>query len=231
MLKLVYLKNIPLFSGFSKQGLEKMARLGKTEVFNAGETIFSEYSGGDKLYIVISGRVKIFTEAGQKKKTLAHIEKSEFFGEMALIDKQPRSASSVAMEHSELFTIKKKDFQQLLAKYPSIYLQVLKTLSMRLRQADKEIEALTFGDVLGRVAATLLQLSSRYGQTTKGGCTLQMPVNQSDIAEIAGTGREMVSRILNRFRRLKVIEYNEKYLKVIDAQKLVLFSKTAGKKE
>jgi len=222
--KLSYLKKVPLFVEFNDRDLGKLAKIGSVACFDPCEKIFSEDSCGDNLYVVLSGRVKIFTQSGIKKKTLAYLEKGEFFGEMALLDMQPRSASSVAAEACELFVIKKKDFQKLLASHPGISLQIMKTLCRRLRQADKEIEALTFGDVLGRIASTLLQFSARYGEITKDGCTIQMPLNHRDIAEIAGTGREMVSRTLNRFRRLKVISYNAKYLMVIDAQKLKLFA-------
>jgi CRP-like cAMP-binding protein len=222
--KLGYLKKVPLFMEFKDRDLEKLAKIGQVAGFAPCEKIFTEDTSGDNLYVVLSGRVKIFAQSGAKKKTLAYLEKGEFFGEMALLDLQPRSASSVAAEACELFVVKKKDFQKLLAEYPSISLQIMKTLSRRLRQADKDIEALAFGDVLGRIASTLLELSAKYGEVTKDGCTIQMPLNQRDIAEIAGTGREMVSRTLNRFRRLKLVTYNDRYLMVIDAQKLKLFA-------
>jgi len=221
--RLSYLKNVPLFTEFDNRGLRILQKIARIANFKKGEKIFDENASGDRLYIVLSGRVKIFAASGVKKKTLAYLEKGEFFGEMALLDMQPRSASSIAMEPSELLVIKKKDFQRLIKDYPEISLQIMKTISKRLRQADKEIEALTFGDVLGRIASTLLQLSAKYGEITENGCEIKMPLNHRDIAEIAGTGREMVSRTLNRFRRLKLISYNDRSLRVIDGQKLKLF--------
>lgn len=223
MNRLSYLKNVPLFTEFDNRGLRILQKIARIANFKKGEKIFDENASGDRLYIVLSGRVKIFAASGVKKKTLAYLEKGEFFGEMALLDMQPRSASSIAMEPSELLVIKKKDFQRLIKDYPEISLQIMKTISKRLRQADKEIEALTFGDVLGRIASTLLQLSAKYGEITENGCEIKMPLNHRDIAEIAGTGREMVSRTLNRFRRLKLISYNDRSLRVIDGQKLKLF--------
>jgi CRP-like cAMP-binding protein len=102
----------------------------------------------------------------------------------------------------------------------------MKTLSRRLRAADKEIQGLAFGDVLGRIASTLLELCSRYGKITDDGCEIMMPLNHKDMAEMAGTGREMVSRTLSRFRRLGILSYDEKTLIVKDAQKLKLFTAT-----
>lgn len=223
MNKISYLKNVPLFAEFNDRDLNRLQKIAGVMSFNTGQKIFDKGTAGDRLYIVLSGRVKIFAVSGLKKKTLAYLEQGEFFGEMALLDLQPRSASSVAIEPSELVVIKKKDFQRLIFNYPEISLQIMRTLSKRLRQADSEIEELAFGDVLGRIASTLLQLSAKYGEITDDGCEIKMPLNHRDIAEIAGTGREMVSRVLNRFRRLKLISYNERSLKVINVQKLKLF--------
>jgi len=224
MVNLGFIKKVPFFSEFSETSLKKLCGIGKLKKYESGRRIFDQGTPGDRLYIVFSGRVKIFAESGPRIKTLAHLERGEFFGEMSLLDEQPHSASSMAMEHTELLVLTKKDFSSLIAKNPEISLQIMKTLSKRLRQADKEIEALTFGDVLGRIASTLLQLAAKYGEITEDGCEIKMPLNHRDIAEIAGTGREMVSRTLSRFRRLKLINYNESSLRVIDAQKLKLFS-------
>lgn len=223
MEKILFLKNVPFFNELSSKDLQRLQKISTVKYFKCGEKIFDEDTPGDRLYVVLSGRVKIFAVSGLKKKTLAYLEKGEFFGEMTLLDLEPRSASSVAMEHSELLVIKKKDFQELLLSHPGISLQIMKTLCRRLRAADKEIEALAFGDVLGRIASTLLELSAKYGEITEDGCEIKVPLNQRDIAEIAGTGREMVSRTLGRFKRLKIISYDEKTLRVIDAQKLKLF--------
>ena len=168
--------------------------------------------------------MKIFTSSGRKKKTLAYLEKGEYFGEMALLDMEPRSASSLALEDCELFVIKKQDFRNLLGKYPRIAFQIMRTLSRRLRQANKEIEALSFGNVIGRIANAVLDLADKYGEKTDQGIRIKMPFSHQDIAELAGTGREMVSRILNRFRRLSCINYSNKYLVVTNMNKLKQWS-------
>jgi CRP-like cAMP-binding protein len=224
MVNLSFIKRVPFFSEFGPTSLKKLCGIGRLMKFESGRRIFGQGTPGDKLYIVLSGRVKIFAESGLKKKTLAYLERGEFFGEMSLLDEQPHSASSMAMEHTGLLVVSKNDFRRLLLSYPEISLQIMRTLSKRLRTADKEIEALAFGDVLGRIASTLLQLCVKYGEITENGCEIKMPLNHRDIAEMAGTGREMVSRTLSRFRRLKLIYYNERSLWVIDAQKLKLFS-------
>ena len=214
------LSNVPIFSELSRNELLRIKSIGSVRRFSKQEIIFDEDTCGGKFYIVLAGSVKIFTSSGAKKKTLAYLEKGEFFGEMALLDAEPRSASSEAMEDSELFVIKKNDFKQLLVRQPNISFHILKTLSSRLRTADKEIEGLTFGNVIGRIAATLCDLAARYGENVAGGCRIKMTLSHKDIAELAGTGREMVSRVLNRFKRLNCISYANRHVIITDEQKL-----------
>lgn len=221
--KVSYLSKVPLFSGFSAADIGRLKGIVKSEEFKKNAVIFDEKAPGDRLYIVVEGRVKIFASSGIRKKTLAYLEPGEFFGEMALLDMEPRSASSVALEHSELLVIKKKDFQKLMERHPRLSLSVIRTLCLRLRQADHEIESLAFGNVIGRVASTLLELAARYGKITDIGCRIDVQLSHKDIAELAGTGREMVSRTLNRFRRLKCIDYEERHLLITNASKLKSF--------
>lgn len=215
-----FVRKVPLFSGIGGRDLGRLGRIGKPRCCRAGETIFSEHAAGDKLFIVVSGRVKIFSSVSKRNKTLAYLERGEFFGEMSLLDNELRSASAAAIEESELLVISKREFRALLERYPGISFQIMRTLSRRLRQADREIESLAFGRVLGRVAAALIGLSKKYGEKTPDGLCIKMPLNHRDIAEIAGTGREMVSRILNRFRRLEYIRYGPRYLTITNASKL-----------
>lgn len=217
---LKYLQKVTFFCEMNKSDLRRIVKIGKKQIVLQGRTIFNENTSGERFYIVISGRIKIFTISGEKKKTLAILEKGEFFGEMALLDMEPRSASSIALQDSELIVIKKQDFRKLLAKQPNIAFQIMKTISQRLRQADKEIEALTFGDVIGRLANTLLELAKKYGQNSPEGIKINMPFSHQDIAELIGTGREMVSRVLNRFRRLNCITYSGRLLVLTNRDKL-----------
>lgn len=220
MNKLKYLKKVTFFSEFSKHDLALLGKISSQEAHAEGHTIFSEDDPGDRLYIVMRGSVKIFTTSGKRKKILAYLEKNEFFGEMALLDMEPRSASSVAVEDCELIVIKKKDFKRLLEKYPRLSFKVMRTLSKRLRQADRQIESLAFANVLGRIAEALLSLASRYGQPVSDGIRIKRPVSHKELAELTGTGREVVSRILNRFKRLDCIKYHNKHLVVTDQNKL-----------
>jgi CRP/FNR family transcriptional regulator, cyclic AMP receptor protein len=220
MEKLNYLKKVPFFAEFKKADLKLLSKITKIARYKTGEIIFDEDKPGDKLYIVSRGRVKIFACSRGRKKTLAYLEKNEFFGEMSLLDMGLRSASSLALVECELLVIGKKDFKELLFKYPRISFQVMKTLSKRLRKADQEIESLTFANVLGRIASMLVDFCAKYGEPVSSGTKIKMPLSHKEIAELTGTGREMVSRVLNRFRRLDCIAFSGRHIIVMKPDKL-----------
>lgn len=218
-----YLKKVPLFAELAPGALSLIGAIGRVQHCGKGAVIFGEDDPRDRLYIVLAGRVKIFAGNGTRKKTLAYLEKDEFFGEMSLLDREPRSASSVALEDSDLLVIRKKDFRALLERNPRIAVEVMRTLSRRLRQADREIEALTFGDVLGRLAATLLDLAERYGKKDTANVRITMLLSHRELAELAGTGREVVSRLMNRLKRMGCVTYAQGYITLTDVAKLKRF--------
>lgn len=218
-----YLKRVPIFTGLSSADLRKVLNIAKVKVFCASKSIFGEDTAGDRLYVVLSGRVKIFTSLGERKKTLAYLDAGEFFGEISLLDSRPRSASCNAIENCELLVISKNDFHQLLLRYPRMCLRVLETISRRLRQADSEIESLTFENVLGRVAGVLLKFGEKYGGQLGVNGSMCLDLTQKEISEIVGTSREVVSRIVNRFKRLGCVKYDGKLCFITDEKKLKQF--------
>jgi CRP-like cAMP-binding protein len=216
------LKRISLFTRLSRADLDSVARIAKIRETKKNETIFSKAAVGDTLYVVMRGRVKIFgVSSTGKAKTFAFLEPGDFFGEMALLEKGDRSASAKAVMPSALMTIHRRDFQNLLRRRPGMALAILHTLCRRLRRADREIEALSFNNVLGRLARILVDLSDRYGRKAgQGRVAIQMQLSHQDLAEMAGTAREMVTRILNRFRRTGCLEMNGKSITLTDVSKL-----------
>ncbi|MGH8671149.1 MAG: Crp/Fnr family transcriptional regulator [Burkholderiales bacterium] len=187
------LENVPLFAGLSRDELLAVSRVAvkksypkHTIVINAGDTT-------DSVYIINSGKVKVLIgDDTGREIILAMLGQGEFFGEMSLIDDQPRSATVVTMETSEFTIISKGDFNQCLLNNPPITTHILQGLARRLREADKKIESLALLDVYGRVARTLLQLADK----DNGNMVVKEKLSQKDIANMIGASREMVSRIL-----------------------------------
>ena len=171
--------------------------------FKRAEKIFVESQPGASLYVVMTGRVKIYGTSYQgRSKTFAFLEPGDFFGEMSLIDDEVRSASASALEDAILIMLKADDYRKLMISRPQIAMSVLHTLAHRLRRANKEIEALSFNNVLGRIAQILIELSERYGKKTDEGIRIEMPLSHRELARWQGRpgkSSAVLSRVLKNW--------------------------------
>ncbi len=201
------LKTIPFLSALSPAHLREVYRLAREIDLAPGESLFTKRQDADAMFIVLSGRIKIFTDsAGKKRKTFAYLTEGEFFGEMALVEELPRTASATAVEASRLMLIYKKDFQRLLARDPKLSLYLLRTLCARLRHANEEIEGMLFRNILGRVAKVVLELAQRSGEPWNGGGrALKQKFTQQELADLVGTTREPLTRALSSLRRAGLV--------------------------
>lgn len=207
--KQVLLSGVSLLKGLPEKALSKISKYARVHHFRRGEQIFSEASAGDCLYVLVSGRVRIYTSAGSRSKTFALLDAGDFFGEMALLGESTRSASARAILDSELLVLQRKDFYRFLRIDPDLTLTILETLCHRLRQADRQIEMLAFQNVIGRTAITLCELESKYGKPIAGGTLIDAEITQQELADLVGTAREMVSRTIARFRKMSAIAYDK----------------------
>jgi CRP/FNR family cyclic AMP-dependent transcriptional regulator len=147
--------------------------------------------------------------------------KSEFFGEMAILDGLSRSATVIALEPSKLFIIHRNEFLELLTKHPEISIPLLQELTSRLRTADMKIKSLSLKDAEGKVATVVLQLADTQGKVRGGIVEIdEMPLQQ-DLANMAGTSRETISRTLHAFAKKGIIEMEGSKLRIIDYEKFM----------
>ncbi len=150
---------------------------------------------------------------------LSILGESDFFGEMAILDGLARSASVVAITKSELFMIHRRDFLKLLHDFPSVAIALLKELTMRLRKADAQIKSLSLKDASGRVANVVLQLADDIGKIRKGRVEIDELPLQQDLANMAGTSRETISRMIHSFIREGHLEIERGKLIINDYEK------------
>lgn len=216
------LKRIPLFSGMSFGDLRHVAKIARVHKVPKGVLVFEKNMAGNHLFVVIKGRIKIYSEIGdgRKKKTFAYLDHSDFFGEMSLLDKKGRSLSAAALGEAELLTISRKEFQKLLARNPGFALKVIKTLVERLRRANEEIEGFSFRSLYGRVCRKLLDLAEKPGGFKAKSGASSVLITHTELADLTGTAREMVTRVLSSLRRQGVIEYENHHIKVMAGPKL-----------
>lgn len=204
------LKKIPFLSALSAKHLNEVYRLAEELNLNTRQSVFAKRQDSDAMYIVLSGRIKIFTNsASKKRKTFAYLTTGDFFGEMSLLEGTTRTAAAQAVEPSRLLMIRKKDFQRLLAHDPKLALYLLQTVCERLRRANEEIEGLLFRNILGRVAKAMLDLGRRSGESQGGALVLKNRYTQQELADVVGTTREPLTRALSSLRRAGLVGQHE----------------------
>ncbi|MFI5363536.1 MAG: Crp/Fnr family transcriptional regulator [Elusimicrobiota bacterium] len=201
------LKRIPFLSALAPAHLRQVYRLAREVELKARQPVFAKREDADAMFIVLSGRVKIFTDSGGKKrKTFAYLKEGEFFGEMALVEDLPRTASAQAVAPTRLLLIRKKDFQRLLTRNPRVALYLLKTVCARLRRANQDLEGMLFRNILGRVAKVMLDQAQRSGEAcNEGGLALKERFTQQELADLVGTTREPLTRALASLRRAGLV--------------------------
>ncbi len=191
------LKRIPLFSELSDKELEKVSQVATRQKYHKDNLILIEEEVGSTMFIILSGRVKISRISDDGREVILSIlNDGDFFGEMSLLDGQTRSANVTAIEESELLVIRREEFLQLLHDFPQIAINLLKELAQRIRKSDEHIKSLSLQDATGRVASTLLRIAEDSGVFRKGQVEISELPLQQDLANMAGTSRETISRVI-----------------------------------
>ena len=205
------LKDIDLFSGFNDADLNILENHAINKTFSKNTIIINEGDESDSLYIIQSGMVKVFLSDEDGKEIILNTQSAgEYFGELALIDDAPRSASIMTMEECKVMIILKRDFQNYLEKNPEICYRLVRGLTKRLRRLTDNVKSLALMDVYGRVARTLIELS----EEKDGKKIVQQKLTQRDIANMVGASREMVSRILRDLSTGGYITVEKKYITI-----------------
>ncbi|WP_263771029.1 Crp/Fnr family transcriptional regulator [Propionivibrio soli] len=187
------LQNIPLFAGLTEAQREQIARMAVRRKVQRNTTIVHVGASTDSLFVIVQGSAKVLNRDEEGREViLTLLGAGECFGEMGLIDGSPRSADVVATENCELLVIAKSDFTHALAENFDLCLNIMKSLVLRLREANRKIESLALMDVYGRVAKLLLDFSEKEGAVR----CIRRKVTKQDIAKMVGASREMVSRVM-----------------------------------
>lgn len=190
-----HLQKIPLFSELDLRELTMILKAARSVEFAKGSMVFQEGDGGDDLFVIMSGRVKVVLEGEQGQEvTLAILEEGNFFGEMALLESVPRSATVITLEPCQFLQLDQNSFFVLLQNHPSMGVKILKNLSSRLRAASEKIRSLVMVDVYGRVARCLADMAKSQGPG-KPKIIANRPSHQ-ELAHMIGCSRETVSRAM-----------------------------------
>ena len=219
-----YIRDVPLLARLPDEDVSLLASRGRVRRYNAGITIFHEGDPGDALYVVVDGRVRITRLSGSgSEATLAIVSKGDCFGEFALLDSRPRSATATAQVPTRTFVVSRDDFRDWVRQRPEASLALLETLSLRLRRTDEAITDLMFLDLPHRLAKHLLGLAASLGDTPAGRRT-RIQVTQGELASMLGVSRESVNKQLNQFARDSWITITRGAVTIDDAEALRLMA-------
>lgn len=188
------LEQVELFAGLSEQEIQALSESSTTKAFAKNTVVIHENDSADSLYIIESGRVKVYCSEKNGKEFIMNTQgPGDYFGELALLDDSVRSASVRTVEKSSFCVIYKDEFNKVLDEHPNIARQLIRNLAQRVRKLTADVKSLALQDVYGRVANVLMDLSEERGDGT-----LYVPekLTQQDIADRVGASREMVARIL-----------------------------------
>lgn len=220
---------VPLFSELTEDELSLVSSVAVRREYDRQTTVFFEYEAGDALYIIEMGQVRIYRVAEDgREKTLTLLSDGDYFGEMALLDEEPRSAIAETTEKSVLHVIHKRDFEKVFMSYPQIGASIIRELCRRLRQTNKQLMDAVFLDVRTRLLSLLTQLDEKYGRNYENGRLIDIKLTHQQIANMVGTSRESVTRVLTELQDLGVLTYVEHRLMWIDPVLLAGSSEVAA---
>ncbi len=205
--------NVPLFSGLSKDDLEKIEQIAVEKDFNRNEIIFSEGDPGNGFYVVVSGQVKIYKISLDGKEKILHIfGPGEPFGEVPVFTGKAFPANALALSKCRMAFFPKEAFVELIAQNPSLALGMLGVLSMRLREFTVQIEHLALKEVPARIASYLLYTSAEQERSGN----IELEISKGQLASLLGTIPETLSRIFSKMAAQELIEVEGRTIRLLD---------------
>jgi CRP/FNR family transcriptional regulator, cyclic AMP receptor protein len=215
------LKNVPFFASLAPDEVNELAERLVPRRFSANQVIFHLGDPGGLLYIISHGKVKIsHSTADGQEALLAIFGQGDFFGELALLDETPRSATAEALEATETLTLHRTEFMRFMEEHPIFMRHVLHVLARRIRHMNNQISDIFFLDLPGRLARTLLMLAEQHGVVGKEGTSIELSLTQTDLAEMTGATRVSINKALGRFRRSGWVNIKGRKFTILNAEAL-----------
>ena len=215
------LKKAPLFAGLEDEAATALSSaMGKLHL-NKGDVLFHEGDLEDRLYIVVSGKIKLGrTGSAGRENLLAVLGPGQMFGELSVFDPGPRSTTATAVTACELRTLEHDELLPWLTDRPEVAQGLLSQLAARLRRANDVVADLVFSDVPGRVAKQLLELAQRFGDKRDDGMHVHHDLTQEELAQLVGASRETVNKALADFAARGWIRLEPRSVTILDVERV-----------
>jgi CRP/FNR family transcriptional regulator len=216
-----YLKQISIFSQLKEDFLMKIDSISIMRNYTKGRIIFMEGEPGEAFYYIKSGLVKISKVSSDGREHILHIlNEGHVFAEVTLFNNTSYPATAEVLEEAQIGMIKNSDLQKLIIENPEISLELIKYLNHRLIEAQNKVRNLALYDTFGRTAQALVKLSEDHGKKTSAGIELDLGISRQELANIVGTTRETVIRVLAAFKKEKSIELDKSNIIIKDIDKV-----------
>ncbi|MCB1051220.1 MAG: Crp/Fnr family transcriptional regulator [Acidobacteria bacterium] len=197
-----FLEKVPLFHGLDPKLLEHIHQQTIKKTYQKDTILVQEHEAGETMFMILSGKVKVSNVGPDGKEViLSVLGPGEIFGEMSLLDDEPRSANVTTLDQTEMLQLRRRDFINIFESNAEMLGKLLATLSKRLRHANAQIRSLALLDVLGRIAKLLLDLAQKEGRKLLDGSVVFRRPTHQEIASMVGTSRETVSRMIGELAR------------------------------
>lgn len=221
MEKVTLLVQVPLFASLTTEQLAEIADRLIIRNYQRGATIIHQDEPGSMLYIIVNGHVKITSVSSEGEELiLALLTDNDFFGELSLLDGQPHSASATAMETTQVMTLNRDEFLEVIAKNPEIVNNILVVLSNRLRRTNTMFEDAVFLQLPARLSKRLLELGEQHGLKTDSGLEIELRLTQQDLANFLGASRVAINRLLRQLQDSGLISINRKHITILQPGEL-----------
>ncbi|MDQ2846931.1 MAG: Crp/Fnr family transcriptional regulator [Actinomycetota bacterium] len=210
-----------IFQGVDSDAALALGNQLETVDYPRSSAIFTEGELGDRLYIILTGKVKLGRHAPDgRENLLAVMGPSDMFGELSVFDPGPRTSTATAVTEVRLATMDRANMREWIAKRPEIAEQLLRVLARRLRRTNNNLADLIFTDVPGRVAKQLLQLARQFGQQENGQLRVTHDLTQEELAQLVGASRETVNKALADFGHRGWLRLEGKSVVILDPERL-----------
>jgi CRP-like cAMP-binding protein len=216
------LAKVPMFEHLAEEELEHLSSLLHARRYPRGEVIFHQGDVGTALFIIRKGQVAIrLSSLDGKEVTLAMLERGDFFGELALLDGEPRSTDAVAREETELLSLQRESFHRYLASSPQVALGLLASMSRLVRRVTQLVHDTTFLDARTRLVRVLLELARSQGQPSADGVVITQKLTQVELANLCGLTRESTNKWLRFFVREGLLSYEGGQITLVHPEQLI----------
>jgi CRP-like cAMP-binding protein len=215
------IRSAPLFSALNDEEAASL-RASMTQVkVSKGHTLFKEGDEGDRLYVVLEGKLKLGTTSIDGRENLLSIlGPGEMFGELSLFDPEPRTATATAVTDAKLLALAHDQVIGLVTRHPQASLELLRRLAQRLRKSNEILADLVFADVPGRVAKAIIDLGARFGQQKDDGLHVNHDLTQEELAQLVGASRETVNKALADFASRGWVRLEPRAVVVLDYERI-----------